>query len=139
MLNKVHAEFTKEDLITFKAACELIARCDINQAGAFVNEVLMIHPFLAWNQTTKSLDSIESVSINGDAIQLNIEEFEVGESTGLEFQHSQDGWDNGGVTFHYRLRDEGLGMTIWCDSEEEAMRILNDKSFPTGKAESLLG
>lgn len=134
MLNKVDAEFTKEDLITFKAACELITRCDINQAGAFVNEVLMIHPMLAWNQTTKSLDSIESVSINGDAIQLNIEEYELTESTGLKFEHSPAGWDNGGVTFYYRLRDEGLGMSIWCENEDEAMRILNDKSFPAGKA-----
>lgn len=94
----------------------------------------MIHPFLAWNPTTKSLDSVESVSINGDAIQLNIEETELGESTGLKFEHSPTGWDNGGLQFYYRLRDEGLGMTIWCESEDEAMRILDDKSFPERKA-----
>lgn len=130
MLNKVHAEFTKEDLITFKAACELIARCDINQAGAFVNEVLMIHPMLAWNPTTKHLDSIDSIYISGDAIQLNIEEYEPTEW----FEHSPIGWDNGGVTFYYRLRYEGLGVSIWCESEDEAIRILNDKSFPERKA-----
>lgn len=74
MLNKVHATFSDKDLATFIAACELIARSDINQAGAFVNEIFMIHPMLAWNSTTNSLDSIESISINGLAIQLNIED-----------------------------------------------------------------
>ncbi len=134
MLNKVDATFDTEDMKTFIKACELIARCDINQAGAFVNEVLMIHPMLAWNPTTKHLDSIDSISINGDAIQVNIEEYEPTESTGLKFEHSPIGWDNGGVTFYYRLRDEGLGMSIWCESEDEAMKVLNDKSFPERKA-----
>lgn len=74
---KIVATFTKKDMTIFRKTCELIERCDAEQAGAIVNEVLMIHSILAFNPVTKHLDIVESVCMNGDAIQLNIEEYEV--------------------------------------------------------------
>ena len=77
MVDKINATFEAEDMDTFIKASQLIFRSDIHQAGAFVNEMLMMHPILAFNPVTKHLDVIESVHINGGSIQMDIEEYEV--------------------------------------------------------------
>lgn len=52
---------------------DFIADASIEDAENIVNEVLMFHSMLTWNHDTKSLDSIESITINSDCIQINIE------------------------------------------------------------------
>ena len=45
---------------------------DINQACAIIHELSKRHTLLAWNEDTRSLISVNSICINGDAIQLNL-------------------------------------------------------------------
>ncbi len=58
---------------------DILYKCksfDLLESAAVVGEILKTHPAIAWNPTTKHLDGIESISINGNAIQFNLEEYE---------------------------------------------------------------
>lgn len=58
---------------------ELLERCrhsDIVEAATIMSEVLTTHACIAWNPTTKHLDEVVSVSINGDAIQFNLQQYD---------------------------------------------------------------
>lgn len=66
--------FDPDDFKTFKETCSFIALCDVAQKASILNEILMLTPIVAFNTATKSLDSVCAVSVNGDAIQLNLGE-----------------------------------------------------------------
>lgn len=74
---KVRAEFNAKDIKIFREICQLLSRCNTQQAAAIANEVLMSHPIITFNPVTKSVDVIESVSVNGESIQLNAQEYEI--------------------------------------------------------------
>jgi hypothetical protein len=64
----------------FAAVCRFIDECDYEEVAHLLEEIRCCHDNLfAWNRDTKLLAKIESVSVNGEAIQLNIESYE-GES-----------------------------------------------------------
>lgn len=71
---KMHDADTVE-LNIFKQICDIIAKWDVYKAAAIVNEILMIHDMIAWDINTKAMTEIESVSINGSYIQLNLEKY----------------------------------------------------------------
>lgn len=64
--------FEPDDFQMFIAVCRFIAKCNTEQRTSIVNEVLMLNPMLVFNPDIKSLDSVKSVCVNGDAIQLNL-------------------------------------------------------------------
>ena len=66
--------FEPEEFEVFKFFCGFIAKCNTDQRASIVNEILMFNPILAFNRETKGLDSVCTVSVNGDAIQLNLGE-----------------------------------------------------------------
>ena len=51
-----------------------IGKMALRKKVSIINEILKEVTMLAWNINTKSLEKIESVSVNGECIQLNIEE-----------------------------------------------------------------
>jgi hypothetical protein len=57
----------------FKAVMRYIATANPETLGKIVNEVLMLNDILVFDRDMKSLKSVESVCMNEDAIQLNIE------------------------------------------------------------------
>ncbi len=65
-----------EDFKLLKQVSRFLEDCTVEQAAIIVNEVLMLHPMMAWNPVTKLMIDIESVNVNGQVIQLNIEEYE---------------------------------------------------------------
>ena len=69
-----NVELTSLNRVQYAKMCFLIADMTLEERALVVNEVLMLTPMLAWNINTKSLEKIESVSVNGECIQLNIEE-----------------------------------------------------------------
>jgi hypothetical protein len=73
-MDTINAKFNTKELKTFINICTFINDCSLDQAILIVNEILMIHPMIAWNPTIKHLDIVESVSLNGINIQLNIKE-----------------------------------------------------------------
>ncbi len=77
MLDKELARFNLNDSRMFKQLSYLLARCSAIQAAKIVEEVLRFHHCLAWNPTINRLDSIQSISVNGNSIQINIEEYEI--------------------------------------------------------------
>lgn len=66
--------FTPEDFKLFKKICRFISFCELDQKASILNEILMLTPILAFNRETKSLDSVSSVTLYGEAIQLNLGE-----------------------------------------------------------------
>lgn len=59
-----------------KEALEFVKYCTIEQAAEVAQALTEFHSILVFNKHYKCLDCIESVSINGDSIQLNLEENE---------------------------------------------------------------
>lgn len=58
-----------------KAVFRFIDTADFDELVMIVDEIRCCHDnLLTFNPNTKSLDRIESVCLNGEAIQLNIEE-----------------------------------------------------------------
>lgn len=58
-----------------KAIYKFIESADVYELGSIIEEIRCCHDnLLAFNRDTGLLARIESVSLNGDAIQLNIEE-----------------------------------------------------------------
>lgn len=74
MANKIKkiTYFDTDELENFRLTCKFIAQCDVNQRACIVNEVLMLNPIVVFNREIKSLDSVCTVGVNGDAIQLNL-------------------------------------------------------------------
>ncbi len=69
--------FTAGMLKRFVKTCEFIAVCDVQQRATILNEILMLTPIMSFDITNKTLIDVESVCVNGDAIQLNLEEYEL--------------------------------------------------------------
>ena len=68
--------FNNEDIKQFIRTCAFISACSVQQRAAILNEILMLNQILAWDINNKTLIDVESVSVNGSAIQLNLEEYE---------------------------------------------------------------
>ncbi len=68
--------FNTDDIKQYIKTCAFISRCSVQQRAAILNEILMLNQILSWGITNKTLISVESVSVNGSAIQLNLEEYE---------------------------------------------------------------
>lgn len=49
-----------------------IFTCTEEEACLIVNEVLMMRPIMAFDRVRSSVDEVESVCLNGQAIQLNL-------------------------------------------------------------------
>lgn len=57
-----------------KAIYKFIDRCDFKEIASIVEEIRCVHNNLvAWNEKTKSLDKVKSISIDGECIQLNLQ------------------------------------------------------------------
>lgn len=69
-------ELDREEVI-FRLICALLRKSRIElriELRDYIqNKLLMLAPIVALNENIKSLDNVESVSINGDCIQLNLE------------------------------------------------------------------
>ena len=60
-----------------KAICHFIDTASLKELATIIAEIRCCHDnILAFNQDTKLLAKIESVGLNGEAIQLNIEKKE---------------------------------------------------------------
>jgi len=58
-----------------KAVYKFIDGATIEEIASIIEEIRIFHDnILVFNQKHKSLDGVESVSINGECIQLNLEE-----------------------------------------------------------------
>ena len=68
--------FNTEEIKQFIKTCAFIAECSVEQRASILNEILMLNQILAWDINNKTLIAVESVSVNGSAIQLNLEEYE---------------------------------------------------------------
>lgn len=63
----------KHRLEEFKAVCRFINTCELEELSRVLEEIRCCHDNLfVFNDTISSLDKVESVSINGDCIQLNL-------------------------------------------------------------------
>jgi hypothetical protein len=70
-IKAMRARHRKEELIAVYA---FIATCDYEEIATIVEEIRCVHDNLfTFNPNTKSFDKVESVCINGESIQLNIE------------------------------------------------------------------
>lgn len=57
-----------------KAVCQFIDTCDFDEIATIIEEIRCVHDNLyAFCPTRKFMAKIESVCINGESIQLNIE------------------------------------------------------------------
>lgn len=72
----LNIEFQLAELNMFEQMCHVISRWDGYKAAVLVKEILKIHPTMVWDVNTKNLTTIESVSMNGPCIQLNLKEDE---------------------------------------------------------------
>ena len=56
-----------------QAVFKFIYGCDTEEIAEIIAEIRCYHDnLIVWNPATKSLEPIDSVSINGESIQLNI-------------------------------------------------------------------
>ncbi len=69
-------KITKKEAEKLKPIFQFISECSLESCALITNEILMLHPMLSFDVTGKRLISVESVSINAQAIQLNLEEYE---------------------------------------------------------------
>lgn len=57
----------------FRAVCRFIATADIHTLARIVEEIRCVHDnIIAFNFETKLLCNVDSVSTNGESIQLNL-------------------------------------------------------------------
>lgn len=57
-----------------KAIMRFIAKANIEELAKIINEIRTCHDnLMAWNENTRLLTKVGSVSLNGECIQLNIE------------------------------------------------------------------
>ncbi|MFI0477808.1 MAG: hypothetical protein ACH349_01605 [Candidatus Rhabdochlamydia sp.] len=70
-INELMKNNRKEEM---KAICMFINSCSLYELATIIEEIRCCHDnLLAFNPHTKLLAKIESVSINGECIQLNIQ------------------------------------------------------------------
>lgn len=70
-LDQFFKNIRKEEL---KAMYKFIYMCDVEELASIIEEIRCVHDnLMALNEDTRLLAKIESVSINGECIQLNIE------------------------------------------------------------------
>lgn len=66
--------FKRHDKEQFVAVCRYIAKADYETIAHLLAEIICVHDnLIVWNEKHKTLDSVESVSINGEAVQLNLQ------------------------------------------------------------------
>ncbi len=64
----------KHRLDEFRAVCEWIEKANTKELFLIVEEIRCCHDnLMVWNEKTKSLDKVESLTINDEYIQLNLE------------------------------------------------------------------
>lgn len=52
-----------------------VRTCEVADLAMLVDEIRERDVLLVWNPNTKSLDGVDSVSINGGSLQFNIREY----------------------------------------------------------------
>lgn len=73
---KMEYEVYQSEISYLREIMKFLDGCSKESKALIVNEVLMLNPMFCFNSTTKSLDKVESVCLNGEAIQLNVNEKE---------------------------------------------------------------
>jgi len=70
-INELMESNRKKELI---AICRFICTCDCDELRTIIEEIRCFHDnLLCFNSTTGSLSKVESVCINGECLQLNLE------------------------------------------------------------------
>ena len=70
-LNKMMKDHREQEL---KAIYEFINQASVEEIAQIILEIRACHDnILVFNENNKSLDKVNSVCINGDCIQLNLE------------------------------------------------------------------
>lgn len=60
----------------FKAVMRYIAAANPETLAKIVNEVLMLNHMIVFDRATRTMKDVESISLNDDAIQINVEEWD---------------------------------------------------------------
>jgi|GEM_PF-2887982 len=64
-------EFRKQEL---KAIFRFIDSADWDELGSIISEIVVCHGLTVFDRGQKTLKNVEVVCINGESIQLNVEE-----------------------------------------------------------------